>query len=177
MWSREYRTPAKGGHEFPASGQDTGQVALALIFLPNMQTDYQMSCEGLGKWKEQAAWLVRFQQRKDKPGRTLQIYSQGEMHRAMLKGRAWISAENGQILHLETKLMEDIPAISLSGSIISVEYAPVMFQSKNVELWLPRTIEAYWTISSHRIILYHTYRNFRLFAVETEQNIQKPKEQ
>src|SRR5271169_724932 len=45
--SREYRTPAKGGHAFPTSGQDTGQVALALIFLPTLQTDYATTCEGL----------------------------------------------------------------------------------------------------------------------------------
>jgi hypothetical protein len=174
--SREYRTPAKGNHNFSASGQDVGQVALALIFLPNMQTDYDMSCQGLGKWNEKLAWVVRFQQRKDKPKRTLEFRIGDKEYPAMLKGRAWISMENGQILRLEATLMQDIPAMYLEGGTISVEYAPVQIESRHLELWLPDRIEAYWQISSHRIILYHTFRNFKVFAVDTEQNVQKPKQ-
>lgn len=65
--SREYRTPVKGGHSFPASGQDTGQAALALIFLPNMQTDYEMSCEGLDEWSGELASLARHFPRSFEP--------------------------------------------------------------------------------------------------------------
>jgi hypothetical protein len=173
--SREYRTPTKSGHTFPASGQDTGQVALALIFHPHMQSDYDMSCEGLDKWKGQLAWVVRFQQRKDKPRRTLQFRTEVGSYAAMLKGRAWISMETGQVLHLETNLMQDIPLMDLRRSAISVDYAPVEIQSRKLKLWLPERIEAYWEIGGRRIILYHTFSNFRVFSVDTEQNIEKPK--
>ncbi len=87
--SREYRSPREG-HAFPEIGQDTGQVALGLIFRPQMQTDYEMNCEGLDQWKGQKAWIIRFQQRKDKPRRTMQIHYQGGEIGVMLKGRAWI---------------------------------------------------------------------------------------
>jgi hypothetical protein len=174
--SREYRTPAKGGHNFPASGQDVGQVALALIFLPRIQPDYDMSCEGLDKSNGQLAWVIHFQQRKDKPRRTLAFNIGGATYPAMLKGRAWISMENSQILRLQTSLMKDIPAMNLESGAISVEYAPVQIQSRSVELWLPGRIEAYWQILSHRIILYHTFTNFKLFTVDTQQNIEKPKQ-
>lgn len=173
--SREYRTPAKGGHAFPASAQDTGQVALALIFHPHMQSDYDMSCEGLDKWKGQLAWVIRFQQRKDRPRRTLQFRTDAGSYAAMLKGRAWISMESGQVLHLETNLMQDIPPMDLRRSAISVDYAPVEIQSRKLELWLPERIEAYWEIGGRRIILYHTFSNFKVFSVDTEQNIEKPK--
>jgi hypothetical protein len=174
--SWEYRTPSKGYHNFDASGQDMGQVALALIFLPVMQSDYEMSCEGLDHWKGKAAWLIRFQQRKDRPRRTLQFRTEGGMYSAMLKGRAWISMEKEQVMRMESTLMHDIPALNIQSGTISVEYAPVEIQSRNLELWLPERIQAYWQISTHRIILYHTFRNFRLFSVDTQQNIQKPKE-
>jgi hypothetical protein len=174
--SQEYRTPEKGNHNFDASGQDTGQVALALIFLPNMQPDYEMSCEGLDRWKGQLAWVIHFQQRKDKPRRTLHFRAEGELYSAMLKGRAWISMENSQVLRLDTTLMQDIPALNIESGTVSVEYAPVQIQSRNLELWLPVRIEAYWQISSHRVILYHTFSNFKLFAVDTEQIIGKPKQ-
>jgi hypothetical protein len=173
--SREYRTPTKGGHAFPASSQDTGQVALALIFHPHMQSDYDMTCQGLDKWRGQLAWVIRFQQRKDKPRRTLQFRTEGGSYAAMLKGRAWISMESGQVLHLETNLMQDIPAMDLRSSAISVDYAPVEIQSRKLQLWLPERIEAYWDIGGRRIILYHTFSNFKVFSVDTEQIIQKPK--
>lgn len=171
--SREYRVPAKGGHAFPASEQDTGQVALALIFHPSLRQDYDMSCEGVDKWKGQSAWVIRFQQRKNKPRRTLHFGA----YPAMLKGRAWIAMETGQVLHMETNLMQDIPAVNLRGGAISVDYALVQLQTKRLELWLPQRVETYWEISSHRIVLYHTFRNFKVFSVDTQENIQKPKEQ
>ena len=175
--SREYRTPAKGSHAFPASNQDTGLAALALIFLPSLQTDYEMNCEGLDKWNGQFAWVMHFQQRKDKPRRTLQFRTDAGLVGAMLKGRAWISMERGQVLHLETNLMQDRPSTNLRLSAISVDYALVQIESKKLELWLPKRVEAYWEISSHRIILYHSFSDFKVFSVDTEQNIERPKEQ
>jgi hypothetical protein len=173
--SREYRTPVKGSHVFPASGQDTGQAALALIFLPSLRTDYEMSCEGLDSWEGQPAWVVRFQQRKDQPRRTLLFRTQSGEYRAMLKGRAWISQDRGQVLHIETNLMEDIPPMNLRASAIAVDYAPVEIQSRKLQLWLPQKIQAYWDIGGHRIMLFHTFSNFKLFSVDTEENIEKPK--
>jgi len=175
--SREYRTPAKGGHNFSASGQDTGQVALALIFLPGMQPDYDMSCEGLDSWNGTPAWVIRFKQRKDRPRRTMGFHSKWVTYTAMLKGRAWISMDKGEVLRLETTLMHDIPDMNIMGGTISVDYAPVGIESKKLQLWLPKRIEAYWQISSHKIILYHTFDNFKVFSVDTQQNIEKPKTQ
>jgi hypothetical protein len=173
--SHEYRTPASGSHSFPASGQDTGQVALELIFHPSMQSDYDMTCEGLDKWKGLPSWVIQFQQRKDKPRRTLQFRTPDGSYSAMLKGRAWISQENGQVLRLETALMQDIPALNIRSSVVAVDYAPVQIQSRKLELWLPQRVEAYWEISGRRIMLYHTFSNFKLFSVDTEQNVEKPK--
>jgi len=175
--SREYRNPAKGGHAFPASGQDTGEVALALIFLPQMRADYEMKCEGMDEWNGQPAWVMHFRQREDKPARTLQFRVTKGTYFAKLAGRAWIAMENGQIVHLETNTMEAIPSINIQSGATSIDYAPVQIQSKKLELWLPERIEAYWEIADKRLILYHTFSDFKVFSVDTEQNIQKPKEQ
>ena len=172
--SREYRTAAKGSRSFPASGQDIGQVALGLIFLPKIQTDYDMNCEGLDKWKGQFAWVIHFQQRKDKPRRTLAFHTESGSYGAMLKGRAWISMDAEQVLHIETNLMQDIPALNLRSSAVVVDYAPVEIQSRKLELWLPQRVESYWEISAHRTVLYHTFSDFQLFTVDTQQSQQKP---
>ena len=167
--SREYRSPWKGGHSFPATSQDMGQVALALIFRPNMQADYEMNCEGLDQRNKQKAWVIHFQQRKDKPHRTMEFHIQGQKIGAMLKGRAWIGMESGQTLHLETNLMHDIPDVELRRGSLSVDYGPVEIRSRKLQLYLPQQVEAFWEFGTYRVILIHTFRDFKLFTVETTQ--------
>jgi tetratricopeptide (TPR) repeat protein len=172
--SREYRDPWKGGHSFPASAQDTGEVALELIFRPEMQTDYEMNCEGRDQWKGRDAWVIHFQQRKDRPRRTMRFHTSGGEIEVMLKGRAWIGMESEQVLHMESNLMHEIPEVGLRSGAISVDYAPVEIQSRKLQLWLPQELEAFWEFGTYRIILLHTFRNFKLFTVDTEENTKKP---
>ena len=85
--SKEYRAATKASRVFAEAGHDVGQVALALIFHPSLQTDYQMSCEGLDNWRGQRSWVIRFEQRKDRPSRTFQFNEEKGTYSAMLKGR------------------------------------------------------------------------------------------
>jgi tetratricopeptide (TPR) repeat protein len=171
--TQEYRNPWKGGRSFPASGQDTGEVTLELIFRPEMQTDYEMSCEGRDPWKGQEAWVIRFQQRKDKPRRTMRFQIPGGETGVMLKGRAWIGVESGQVLHMESNLMQDLPQVGLRSGALAVDYAPVEIRSRKLQLWLPQEVEAFWEFGTYRLILLHTFRDFKLFTVETEENTPK----
>ena len=172
--TQEYRNPAKGGHTFPSSTQDVGLVAMALIFLPGLQSDYEMTCEGLIKWREKPAYLIRFAQRKDKPGRTLRIRSDKGTYPVMLRGRAWISAENAQVLHMEIKSMEPIHAYKLRSATIAIDYGAVEIHSLNIEMWLPHTIDAYWEYETYRVILLHTFTNFQVFSVDTLERVKPP---
>ena len=174
--SREYRAPEKGSYLFPGSEQDTGQVALALIFHPDLQTDYEMSCEGLDNRNGQATWVVHFRQRKDQPSRTLQYVEGKNLYPAKLKGRAWISRENGEIVHLETNLMEALPGLRVQTGAISIDYAPITLKSRSVTLYLPERIAAFWEFKDYRVMLVHLFKDFKVFAVETEETIQDPKE-
>ncbi len=172
--SQEYRTPTKGSHAFPASGRDTGQAALALIFLPSMQTDYEIKCEGTQKWNGQPAYVIHFEQKKEKPARTFRFQGEKGVYPGMLRGRAWISTENGQVLHLETNLVHAIPAYKILGNAVAIDYGPVQIHSQNMELWLPQSIEAYWEYENYKLILVHTFTNFRVFSVETEEKVKLP---
>lgn len=172
--SQEYRTVTKAGHPFVASGQDTGLAALPLIFLPTMQGDYQMSCEGVDKWRGQLAYVIHFAQRKDKPPRTLVFRTDKGVSPLPLRGRAWISLDNAQVLHLETNLLQSIPALKLRASSIAIDYGPVQLQSRKIELWLPQYLEAYWEYEKYRVMLSHTLTNFQVFSVETQEKVSLP---
>jgi hypothetical protein len=175
---QEGRTPRRGSHAFPAGIQDVGLPAIALLFLPEFQGDYEMSCEGATEWRHHPAWLVHFQQRDDKPVRTVSFSAKDGPRPAKLKGRAWIAQDSsnfGEIMHLETSLTEPMPAIGVRNWYLSIEYAPVQFRSQKVRVWLPRAADAYCDFGDHRTIIYHTFTNFLLFSVQTDQVIDKPK--
>jgi len=165
---------------------DKGLPVLALIFYPVLQSDYEMRCEGLTRWNNQPAWVVHFRQVKGKRPRTLTMETPTEVHPGSLnaaeerllslKGRAWIGADSGQVMHIETNLVEGILMIDLQEIAISVNYAPVKSQSQNLEIWLPQYAVGYTDYAKRRIIIEHTFSDFQIFSVQMQQTIQKPKE-
>ena len=184
---QESRTPQRGSHILPVSVQDVGLPEMALIFLPGFQTDYEMKCEGSSEWNGQPAWVVVFQQRKDRPSHTAMFSVKGVMYPAKLKGRAWIaqdaspesgpesSSNSGQVIHLESSLMEAVTNANVRQMYLSIEYAPVQFRTQNVRIWLPQSVDAYGDFGDHRAIIFHTFSNFLLFSVQTDQTAEKPK--
>ena len=176
---RESRMPERGSYDFPASSQDVGLPDMALIFLPNFQSDYEMNCEGAAEWNGEASWVVQFHQRKDRPSRTASFSVRGVPHPAELKGRAWIARDSGEdsgeVLHLETSLMQAIPAANVRQMYLSIDYAPVQFRTENVRVWLPRAVAAYDDFGDHRAMINHSFTNFLLFSVRTDQRVEKPK--
>ncbi len=173
---QEKRNPRHGSGLSGVSTQDIGLPEMVLIFLPNIQDDYEMSCEGAVERDGQLAWLVRFQQRRDKPSRTYSFRVGRAVYPARLKGRAWIAADSGQVVHMETGLMDGVPGVGVHHSYLSIDYAPVQFQTQPVRIWLPKFVGGFWDYGDHRTVVYHTFSNFMLFSVQTDQKIGKPKQ-
>jgi len=172
---QESRTPERGTRAFPFSIQDVGLPEMALIFLPEFQGDYEMRCEGAAEWNGQPTWILHFQQRKDRPSHTASFEVHGVAHPAKLKGRAWIAQDSGEVLHLETSLMQAIPAANVRQMYLTVDYAPVQFRTQITRVWLPQAADAYGDFGDHYTVAYHTFSNFLLFSVRTDQIIEKPK--
>jgi len=173
---KETRTPKKGTVAFAASSFDVNLPEMDFIFLPARQTDFLMKCEGKAKWGRQDAWVIRFVQSPDRLGHTLYFKSTDQVYDAKLKGRAWIAADNGAVIHLEIAIMEPIPQVKVRNWWLALDYAPVQFHSRDVKIWLPQTVDAYAKYDAYRTIIYHTFANFMLFSVQTDQKIEKPAE-
>jgi hypothetical protein len=122
-------------------------------------------------------WFI-FVRRGGKRPRTVTMETPVEVYRARsaplnslsIKGRAWIAADSGQVIHLETNLVGPILSIDLSEIAISVDYAPVRSHSLNVEIWLPQFAVAFTDYAQRRMITEHTFSDFELFSVETREN-------
>jgi VWFA-related protein len=167
---QENRTPEKGSRTFPAAVQDVGLPEMALIFLPNFQSIYEMKCEGSTEWKGQTAWVVHFRQRTDRPSHLVSLGG----YPALLKGRAWIAQGSGEVMHMEIGLMHEIPEARVNEWFLSIDYAPVRFRALDVQVWLPQSADAYENLAVRRTIISHKFSNFLLFSVQTDQVIGTP---
>jgi len=171
---QETRAPASKTESLSHGVTDTGIAAFAVLFHPYYQGDYDMRCEGLDARGGQPAWVVHFQQKKGKRGRTLSFRTSNSTYTAKLKGRAWISADSYEILHIDTNLVEAVPILNLKGDAVSVDYEAVEFSSRNISLWLPRTAITYMDYDKQRYIFQHTFTNSLVGSVQTEQVIGAP---
>jgi hypothetical protein len=172
---QEGRAPERGNQAVPVSTQDVGLPEMALVFLPEFQDDYEMKCEGAAEWNRRSTWVVRFHQRKDRPSHTASFSERGVVYPAKFKGRAWIAQDTGAVVHLEMGLMQGIPAVNVKGWYLSIDYAPVQFRTRNVKIWLPQSVDAYGDFNTRRTITSHSFSNFLLFSVQTDEVIDKPK--
>jgi hypothetical protein len=173
----ETRDDGNALEKFPAHLATLGLPALALVFHPYFSGDYEMTCEGQGNYDGFYAWVVRFQQRPDKLPRLRSYRIKDLIFPVQLKGRAWISTDNYQVLHIETDLLAPVPAIQLLREHLAVDYRPVHFRKADENLWLQQRAEVYFDYRGHRYRRVHSFSDFKLFTVDTEQTVKTPKEQ
>ncbi len=167
---QEYRD--SGDLDMPDKITTTGLAVLAIAFHPLFREGFEMRCEGLGDWNGQPAWLVHFRQFEDKPSRLRTYVVNGNYYPVRLKGRAWVRADNLQIVHLETDLVRAIPEIHLFTEHTSVSYGPVEFKRSGTDLWLPKSAELYVHFGKRRFYRSESFDHFMLFATEA---VDKPK--
>jgi hypothetical protein len=174
----EYRNGHGGSTaDFPDGVATNGLPALVLIFHPYSAANFEMTCEGLARWNGGLAWQVHFKQRTDKPNtiKRYRIGADGPSYPVALKGRAWISADNYQIVRLETDLVAPVPQIRLLADHTAIEYGPVRFAKSNVNMWLPQSAEVYYDWKGKRIHRRHSFSEYMLFGIEDKQKITVPK--
>jgi len=172
----EFRNQGVANTDMPGELVDIGAPGLVLVFHPLLQGDFKWSCEGLGEWKDKPAWVVRFEQRPDRPDRLLSYQSPSGTEPLPLKGRAWVSEDGGQVMHLETDLAQPIPSIKLQREHFVVDYTTVTFAKHKVTLWLPENVDVYFQYRGHYLHHYHHFSDFKLFWTGATQKIGKPKE-
>jgi len=156
---------------------DAGAPSLALVFHPAFQKDFDWKCEGMGKWNDRSAWIVHFTQDTNRTTSGLTRFGTPSKSYALpLKGRAWLSENGGQVLRLETDLVEPMAPLDLRRLHFAIDYKLVSFRAHKTELWLPENVDTYIQYRGHFLHHYHHYSNFKLFWVRATQKIGDPKE-
>jgi len=152
----------------------SGLAAMALVFHPFYAPNYEMRCEGLGDWKGQPAWLVRFRQKSDRSSNFYTYRIGDAAYEIPLKGLAWIATNSGDVLRLELDAAEFPAALQLTRNHLAIEYGLVAAEGDQTRLWLPSRAELYSEYKGRRHRVRHTFSDFRLFSVRSEQKIQVP---
>lgn len=168
----EYRLGPSALESTPLA--DTGTAAFALIFHPRHIDEFAMQCEGQTAQSGRTLWQLRFAQRDDRPNDFHAFRVKGSTYHVKLKGRAWIDADNYEVVRLETDLMEPIKDIDLRTEHMVIDYAPVDFPKHKVQLWLPENAELYVDYRGQRYERKHTFSDFQLFSVETAEKVKEP---
>jgi hypothetical protein len=143
-----------------------GFMALAIVFHPDMRESFQMTCEGLSEWRGEATWLIRYQQRDDRPKQIQKFVTGSTVYLTKLKGRAWITANDFQIVRIETEQINPVPHLASQHEI--AEYGPVHFGKRNLDLWLPKSVDIYLELDRHRYFRRLTFDHYMLFSVNSE---------
>jgi tetratricopeptide (TPR) repeat protein len=173
---QEYRDGSVSTQPFPAHVATLGLPMLALVFHSYYRDEFEFKCEGRGEWRGRPAWVVHFRQ-KDNEMSEMRVYRvNGMSFPVHLKGRAWIDAENSQILAMEADMVRTVPEIRLVRDHQMIEYGPVEFQKANTPMWLPKSADWYCNLAGQRYHRRHSFSHFLLFSVEDIQKIGTPKE-
>jgi TolA-binding protein len=173
----EERNGGESLSEFPTSLASRGLVGLGIfLFTPDYQNDVTYKCEGLGEWRGQAAWEIRFEQNMSVPSRLMTWRNNRGVFPVALKGRVWVAANSYDLLHIETDLREPIPQLELDRDHLIIDYGPVKFDHGKTSLWLPWYAELYMQLHGKRYHHRHTLTNYALFSVDTDHQVNAPKE-
>jgi tetratricopeptide (TPR) repeat protein len=173
----EYQSSGATSDKPPGGVVTKGLPALPLIFHPYYSGNFSMKCEGLTTVNGEPAWQIYFRQREDKPNQTraYRIGVNGPAYPVDLKGRAWFMADSYQIVKLQSDLIKAIPGIQLAIDHTAIEYGPVHFGSRGVDMWLPINGELYSDRKGRRFHERISFSDYLLFAVDDRQKISSPK--
>jgi tetratricopeptide (TPR) repeat protein len=159
---------------YPDGIKSSGFIMLALVFHPEMQADFDFDCEGQVRWSGKPTWLVHFRQRPDRPNRMHEYNLSGKIYRIDLKGRAWISQDTSQIVHIEADIVNPSHEVQLLSEHQVVEYGPVPFARKNTMLWLPKNVEIYFDFRKHRYYRHYALDHYMFFDVDVSEKVKLP---
>lgn len=177
VYLEEERDGGQNLNAFPTSLASTGLVGLGVhLFDREYVSDFMYTCEGLGQWRAQPAWQIRFEQRKDVESHIRTWRNNRGLFPVPLKGRVWVAANSYDVLHIETDLREPQSLLELNRDHLVIDYGPVQFEGGKTSLWLPWYAELFMELHGKRYHHRHTLTNYALFSVDTTHSVSAPKE-
>ena len=64
--------------------------------------------------------------------------------------------------------------IRLTADRAVVEYGPVRFRERHLDMWLPQSADVYFDWQGHRVHRRHSFSDYLLFSIDDKQQIGEP---
>ena len=176
---REYRTDANGRGVDP-SGLDDGYmitqgfVSTPVFFDPAYQGDSKFRYLGQQVIEKRTTYVVAFAQLPSAHVKEQIGVGKGQTVFVLTQGLAWIDPDNYQIIRMWTGLMASVPEIKLEAQTTRVNFAEVRFQGIASGLWLPSKVQVETKCGDLIFRNSHTYSEFKLFTVQTQERHDAP---
>jgi tetratricopeptide (TPR) repeat protein len=176
VFLQETRDGGSGVTQFPTNLATTGLNSLGInVLQPIYRPGFNYHCDGLATVRGQAAWQVRFEERKDSHLDVRRWQRLGTFYNIPLKGRIWLASTSYDLLRVETDLREPVTELELARDHLEVDYGPVSFAANKSILWLPWSAEMYLEIHGRRYHHRHFLTSYLLFGVESTDKVALPK--
>jgi len=174
----EFRDGAGGPPNFSDVIISTGLNTLGVnVLQPFYRDRFNYSCEGLANLRGQAAWQIRFEEKRDAKAGGVRTWRAGSTtYDIAIKGRIWISSTSYAVLRVESDLRGPVARLGLTKDHLLVDYGPVNFSTGNQQLWLPWSADMYMALRGKRYHHRHFLSDYLLFDVDTTHKIGKPAE-
>jgi phage terminase large subunit-like protein len=171
---KEYRTDTAGHpiitNLFPFHSMLTiGFTGLPILLNAPCQRESRFRYLGREKWRGRETEVVAFAQEPEKAQPAERAQKENRTVPIFMQGIAWIDSASSQLIALRTDLLQPVAEIGLEQETTLITFEPVDFKQLSAPLLLPRevVVTATWSGESFRNI--HTYSNYRLFSVATEE--------
>jgi Tfp pilus assembly protein PilF len=178
FYLEEYRDGVDSLSGFSDVIISTGLNSLGVnVLQPFYRDRFNYSCEGLANLRGEGAWQIHFDEKRDAKGEGIRTWRAGSTtYDIAVKGRIWISSASYAVLRVETDLRDPIAGLGLTKDHLVVDYGPVNFSARGVQLWLPWNADMYMELRGKRYHHRHFLSDYLLFDVDTTHKISSPKE-
>jgi len=178
FYLEEFRNGADTLSGFSDALLSTGLNSLGVnVLQPFYRDRFSYSCEGLTNVRGQAAWQIRFEEKRDAKAGSVRTWHAGNTtYDIAIKGHIWISSASYAVLRIETDLRDPIKGLGLTKDHLLVDYGPVSFTARNEQLWLPWSADMYMELRGKRYHHKHFLTDYLLFDVDTTHKISEPSE-
>jgi hypothetical protein len=154
----------------------SGYACLSLNFHPSYQQGLRFRYLGQ-QTSDSHAHIIAFAQKLDTKDLLIEFIGIGSANvvRVPVQGIAWVDPNTYQILQLRVNLVAAGNKSSLTEQTTDIKFGAVRFSETEKQLWLPHEVIVTTQISNRTFRNLHRYSGYKLFAVNSDSKIEKPK--
>lgn len=154
----------------------SGYLGLSLYFYPRYQSELRFRY--LGQLTgDSRAHIVAFAQKPEM--KELRIaYTDtisGTVVHLPVQGIAWIDPDTYQIERMKVNLQPALNQSRLTEQATDIKFGEAHFKDVDKHIWLPREVVVITVAANYLFRNYHRYSDFKLFTVESDYKLDKPK--